>query len=88
MKSFRRKQADSGMPMLLVIPGKEILVEAPGVLDAAEALRKVRTVLKGFGASEYGLSSLVCGLLCVLVTPKSNSSKATGLDFIDDPLSA
>jgi hypothetical protein len=31
--------------------------------------------------SEYGLSSETCGRLCVLVTPKSASKKATGLEL-------
>src|SRR5487761_357955 len=38
--------------------------------------------------SEYGLSSETCGRLCVLVTPKSASRKATGLELIDVPRSA
>jgi len=40
------------VPMLFVVPREEILAEAPGGLDAAEALWKVRTILKGF---ELGL---------------------------------
>ena len=35
------------MPMLFVVPRKEVLTETPGILDAAEALREVRTILKG-----------------------------------------
>src|SRR5271168_186234 len=38
--------------------------------------------------SEYGLSSETCGRLCVLVTPKSASKNATGLELIDVPRSA
>src|SRR6266704_3202229 len=38
--------------------------------------------------SEYGLSSETCGRLCVLVTPRSASRKATGLELIDVPRSA
>ncbi len=52
MHSFRREQADAGVPMLFVVPRKENLAETPGVLDATEALRKVRTILNGF---ELGL---------------------------------
>jgi len=33
--------------------------------------------------SEYGLSFETCGRLCVLVTPRSASKNATGLDLID-----
>src|SRR2546429_8555378 len=38
--------------------------------------------------SEYGLSLLVCGREWVLVTPRSASRNATGLDAMDEPLSA
>src|ERR1035441_1663873 len=37
--------------------------------------------------SEYGLSLLVCGRLCDLVTPRSASRWATGLAIIGDPRS-
>src|SRR5882757_4287633 len=39
-------------------------------------------------ASEYGLSFETCGREWVLVTPRSASRKATGLEVIDDPRSA
>jgi len=52
MHSFRREQADAGVPMLFVVPRKEILAKASGVFDAAEAYRKVRTILEGL---ELGL---------------------------------
>ena len=35
--------------------------------------------------SEKGLSSDTCGRLCVFVTPRSPSKKATGLDLIGGP---
>src|SRR6266508_5817002 len=38
--------------------------------------------------SEYGLSLLTCGREWVLVTPRSASRNATGLDAIEEPLSA
>src|SRR6266540_4339396 len=38
--------------------------------------------------SLYGLSLLVCGREWVLVTPRSASRNATGLDAMEDPLSA
>ncbi|CKR67466.1 Uncharacterised protein [Mycobacterium tuberculosis] len=39
-------------------------------------------------ASDNGLSLLVCGRECDLVTPRSASSSATGLELIDEPRSA
>src|SRR6476469_4754398 len=39
-------------------------------------------------ASLNGLSLLVCGRECDFVTPRSASKNATGLDAIDEPLSA
>jgi hypothetical protein len=34
------------MTMLGVVPGKECLAVSPGILDAAEAIREVRTIFK------------------------------------------
>src|SRR5215210_5993452 len=39
-------------------------------------------------ASEYGLSLETCGREWVLVTPRSASRNATGLEVIEDPRSA
>ena len=39
-------------------------------------------------ASEYGLSLETCGRLCDLVTPRSASRNATGLEVIEEPRSA
>src|SRR5215208_6944831 len=39
-------------------------------------------------ASEYGVSLETCGREWDLVTPRSASRKATGLDVIDDPRAA
>src|SRR5260370_40926108 len=42
----RRQHADSGVAMLEVVPGKESLAMGPAVLNAAEAVREVGTVLE------------------------------------------
>ena len=52
MDSFRGEQADTGMVMFDVIPGKEILAEASAILDATEALGEIWPVLEGL---ELGL---------------------------------
>jgi len=45
---FRGQQGDAAVVVLFVIPEEEILAKRPAVLDAAEAIRKLRAVLKGF----------------------------------------
>ena len=47
MNSFQGEQPDPRMPMFCVIPGKEVLAEAPAVLNAAKTTREIRTVLEG-----------------------------------------
>jgi len=42
----RRHQSDSCVAMLAVVPGEERLAESAGVLEATEAIRKVRAVLQ------------------------------------------
>jgi len=37
-------ESDTRMTMLGVVPGKECLAVSPGILDAAEAIREVRTI--------------------------------------------
>src|SRR5450756_1599114 len=41
-------QADPGMVMVLIVPIEEAATEGLGVLDAAEALRKLRLIFHGF----------------------------------------
>lgn len=41
------RQADTGMVMLAVVPIEEVTAERRGILDAAEALRKLRLVFHG-----------------------------------------
>ncbi len=48
MHLVRRHEADAGVMVVLIVPVEEWATEAPGVLDAAEALRKARLVFEGF----------------------------------------
>ena len=48
MEHLRGEQADPRVPMFLVIPSEKGLAESPGILDAAETFRKIRSILKGF----------------------------------------
>jgi hypothetical protein len=47
----RRQQLQAGMVMLVVIPRKELLAEAAGILDGTEAIRVVGPILHGFEVS-------------------------------------
>lgn len=73
------------MVVLVVIPGEEPLAEGSGIFDRPEAVREVRPI---FQRLECGLSLLVCGRLCVLVTPRLARRKATGFEVIAEPRSA
>jgi len=42
----RGKQAQTRVAMLVVVPGKELLAESATVLDTAEAIRELGTVLQ------------------------------------------
>ena len=42
----RSEQTDAGMAMLLVVPVEELLAEGAAILDATEAIRKLRAVLQ------------------------------------------
>ena len=42
------EEADAGVMMLGVVPGKEDLAEAAGVLNGAKTIRKLRAVFQGF----------------------------------------
>lgn len=46
MHILGRHQCDTAVPMLFVIPAKEVLAEGPAILDGAEPLRELRTVLE------------------------------------------
>ena len=48
MEHLRGEQADPRVSMFLVIPLEKGLAESPGILDAAETFRKIRSILKGF----------------------------------------
>ena len=47
MHLVRGHQADADVMVLLVIPGEEAAAEGPGILDATEALGKLRLVFQG-----------------------------------------
>ncbi len=44
-----RHQAQPGMVVLMVVPLKEGLAEAAGILDGAEAIRKARPAFQRYG---------------------------------------
>jgi hypothetical protein len=43
---LRREQPDAGVVMLNIIPREKDLAETPAILDAAEPIREVRSVLE------------------------------------------
>ena len=75
--------------MVLVVPTEETSAKKVGVLERAEAGWETGPVFEvRKWASEYGLSLEQCGRLWVLVTPRSASKKATGLEAMEVPRSA
>lgn len=81
-------QAQTGVVVLVVVPAEEGLAKPTGVFDGAEAVREARAIFQG-GELTFRIRIVVgnMGRECVLVTPRSAMSKATGLDFIDEPRS-
>jgi hypothetical protein len=81
--------ADPAVVVLVVVPGEQPLAERSGVGEAAEAVGEVGPVLQrlelGFGVRVVVFDM---GPGVVLVTPRSASRNATGLEAIDEPLSA
>ena len=57
----RGQQADAGVAVLFVVPLEKLLAESAAILDATEAIRKIRASGRYFMVrnwlSEYGLSS-------------------------------
>ena len=86
----RREQPHHGVAMFLVVPAKKSLTESTAVLDTAKAVREVRSILQGAKLTfrERIVVRDVRPTLCVFVTPRSASKKATGLDLIEVPRSA
>ena len=41
------QQSETGMMMLSVVPGEELLAKAPGMVQGAEAVWKLRPILQG-----------------------------------------
>ena len=82
-------EADAGVAMSDVVPGKELLAEVAGVLPATELGGKSGRNLRVLNwASEYGMSLLTWRREWLLVTPRSASSRAIGLEAVEEPLSA
>jgi len=65
MHLVRCHQADACVVMVLVVPVEEAAAEAPGVLDAAEALGKVRLIFEGFEVA-FGEGVVVGGVRAVV----------------------
>jgi hypothetical protein len=80
---------DAGMTMVLVVPAEEATAEGAGVLQRAEAVGELGPVLEGL---ELRLRvGVVVGAVrpgVLLVTPRSASIRATGLELIEGPRSA
>ena len=83
------QQADARVAVLGVVPAEEVLAEGSGLLDRGEAVREAGAVLQGLEL-RLGVRVVVrdVGREWVLVTPRSASRKATGLEVIEDPRSA
>src|ERR1019366_10920 len=79
MEHIRRQQGDSAVMMVVVVPGEEALAKGTCVLDGAESIRKLRSVLE---------SLELAFRIWVLVTPRSASIRATGFEVIEVPRSA
>jgi hypothetical protein len=85
----RGKQRDPAVVVLVVIPAEEALAEGAGVVDRAEPVGERRVVFEGLELS-LGVGVVVgdMGRECDLVTPRSASNMATGLEVIEVPRSA
>jgi len=59
MDVFRCEKADTGMVMLLIVPGEKVLTKSPGILDGAKTIREVRPILHGL---ELGFRIGVTGI--------------------------
>lgn len=86
---LRSHHPDPRVAVLGVVPIEERDAERARVLDAAETIREARSI---FERLELRLRIAVVGRgvgrECDLVTPRSESSSATGLDVIELPRSA
>ena len=84
------EHCDAGVAMFVVVPVEEGVAVGAGVFDGAEAAGELGSVFESLelGLGVGGLSLETCGREWVLVTPRSARSRATGLDFIEEPRSA
>jgi len=65
-------EPDTGVAVLVVIPGEEPAGEGMGILEGPETFGELGRYLRVLnGDSLYGLSLLTCGRLWLLVTPRS-----------------
>jgi hypothetical protein len=82
-------EPERGVPVLVVVGVEERGAEHAGVVDRPEPLGERRAVLErlelGLG---IGLSSETWGREWLLVTPRSASNSATGLEVMEVPRSA
>ena len=80
---------DPGMSVNVVAPGEErTQKERASWIDPKRSGKPGRYLSVLNCASEYQLALETCGRECDLVTPRSESSSATGLDVIELPRSA
>jgi hypothetical protein len=84
-----RVVADAGVTVLVVVPAKAAFAEGPRVLQRSEPFRELGPVLERLELGlRVGLSFEQWGREWLLVTPRSASSNATGLELIEEPRSA
>ena len=88
MNHFRSQQSDAAVRCSQLYQGRNPAKSAC-ILDGAEAIGKTRPILQCLKL-RLRIRIIIghMGRLWVLVTPRSASIKATGLDFIDAPRSA
>ena len=81
---LRGHHRDPGMAVPAVVPGEELLAEATGILERAEPIGEARPVLQGLELA-LGIGVVVGDARAewVLVTPRSASRNATGLELIE-----
>ena len=89
MDLFRRHQGNTGMTMLFIIPVEKILTKYSRILNRAEPLRELRTILQCFELG-FRVRVVIADMRAAvgLVTPRSLRRCATTFDFILDPRSA
>ncbi len=83
------QKSNTAVMMFVVIPAEKFSRPTARIRQATKTCWIIRAVFQSFKlTSENGLSLETCGRECVLVTPKSDMSNATGFEVIELPLSA